>query len=152
MKRENILNGKTYKIITGCGSMYVTVNMDASGVPIEVFINLGKAGGCGASQTEALGRLISMLLQSNISCEKIAKQLGGISCHSPGWNGGAKIASCADAISLVLKTVIKNENPSKEGNDELIEQSCESCPECGGQLLMSEGCMRCNNCDYTKCG
>jgi ribonucleoside-diphosphate reductase alpha chain len=152
LKRENVLNGKTYKIRTGCGAMYVTVNVTEEGTPIEIFINLGKAGGCGASQTEALGRLISMLLQKNVSYEEIAKQLGGISCHSPGWDGGAKIASCADAISLVLKTFIKSKNDEKEEKEEIIEQNCEVCPECGGQVLMSEGCMRCISCDYTKCG
>jgi hypothetical protein len=26
------------------------------------------------------------------------------------------------------------------------------CPDCGGQLVMQEGCEHCNRCGYSKCG
>jgi hypothetical protein len=55
LKRENVLNGKTYKIRTGCGAMYVTVNITEEGVPIEVFINLGKAGDAELPKQKPLG-------------------------------------------------------------------------------------------------
>jgi ribonucleoside-diphosphate reductase alpha chain len=44
---------------TGCGPLYVTVNQDSSGL-FELFTTMGKAGGCAASQSEAIGRMVSL--------------------------------------------------------------------------------------------
>ncbi len=101
--RENVLNGETIKCRTGCGNCYVIVNVDKDGKPSEVFVNLGKAGGCAAAQTEALGRVITVALQAGASVERIIKQLSGISCHLTDVGTGTH--SCADAISLALRTV-----------------------------------------------
>ena len=58
LDRSPILRGETREKVTGCGSLYVTVNEDDAG-PREVFANMGKAGGCASASTEAVGRLIS---------------------------------------------------------------------------------------------
>jgi hypothetical protein len=26
------------------------------------------------------------------------------------------------------------------------------CPECGGNLILKEGCMACSNCGFSRCG
>ena len=66
---------------------------------ITVFNQMGKAGGCAASQSEAIGRLVSLALRSGVKPDMIVKQLKGISCHLPAWAGnGAKIMSCADVV------------------------------------------------------
>ncbi|MGC9046100.1 MAG: vitamin B12-dependent ribonucleotide reductase, partial [Thermodesulfovibrio sp.] len=82
-KRPEVLKGVTRLMKTGCGNLYVTINKDEESKPFEVFTNIGKAGGCAASQAEAIGRLISLALRSGIEPEEIIKQLKGISCHAP---------------------------------------------------------------------
>lgn len=82
-KRPEILSGPTTKLETGCGKLYVTINMDEQNQPFEVFTHMGKAGGCASSQAEAIGRLVSLALRGNIKAEEIVKQLKGITCHSP---------------------------------------------------------------------
>ena len=93
MNRPDVLVGKTIRLRTSCGWIYITHNTH------EVFINLGKAGGCAATQTEAIGRLISLALQYHIPIEEITQQLKGIQCSVP--NGDVK--SCADAIAKALE-------------------------------------------------
>ena len=60
--RPQLLTGETQRMDTGCGKLFVIMNDDEYG-PREVFANMGKAGGCASSNTEALGRLISLALK-----------------------------------------------------------------------------------------
>ena len=107
-ERPAILIGKTTEITTGCGKMYVTINQDQEGNVFEVFTSIGKAGGCAQSQSEAIGRLISLNLRSGVEPEFIIKQLKGISCHMPYGFGSQRVLSCADAVGKALDEAIKN--------------------------------------------
>ena len=100
--RPKSLPGNTVEVETGCGPMYVTLNSDKDGL-FEVFVTMGKAGGCAASQIEAIGRLVSLALRSGVQPYQITKQLSGICCHSALTKEGEKIASCADAVAKVIK-------------------------------------------------
>ena len=95
--------GSTHRVTTGCGNMYVTINHDEEGRALELFTHLGKAGGCAASQTESIGRLVSLALRAGIDIEEIKGQLTGIICHQPAWDKNERIFSCADAISKAIK-------------------------------------------------
>jgi ribonucleoside-diphosphate reductase alpha chain len=81
----------------------VTVNESEDGKPFELFNHMGKAGGCAASQNEAIGRLISYALRCGARIEPLIKQLKGISCHRPAWGEDGKISSCSDAIGKALE-------------------------------------------------
>ena len=102
--RPQVTVGHTVRMNTGCGHLYVTVNESEDGKPFELFNHMGKAGGCAASQNEAIGRLISYALRCGASIEPLIKQLKGISCHRPAWGEGGKISSCSDAIGKALET------------------------------------------------
>lgn len=136
---------------TGCGNLYVTINEDESGKPFEVFTNIGKAGGCASSQAEAIGRLISLALRSNIDSEEIVKQLKGISCHQHSWSEGGKILSCSDAIAKAIEKYTNSSNGSN-GSNSSNSLKIGACPECGGAVEHEGGCAVCHNCGFTKCG
>lgn len=144
-ERSRVLRGKTVKLRTGCGNMYVTVNEDNEGA-FEVFSQLGKAGGCAASQLEAISRLISLSLRSGVHVESIIKQLSGIRCPNPSWDEGMQLLSCADAISKALKLALNLETKKEEE-----EGIGDICPECGNILRAVEGCLTCEICGYSKC-
>ncbi|GAB6183369.1 adenosylcobalamin-dependent ribonucleoside-diphosphate reductase [Thermodesulfovibrio hydrogeniphilus] len=168
-KRPELLVGVTRLMKTGCGNLYVTINKDENNNPFEVFTNIGKAGGCAASQAEAIGRLISLALRSGIDPEQIVKQLKGISCYAPAWTAQGKITSCADAIAKALEAELMDSGLliiAREKTTQQLAISQESqpannrkknaihygaCPECGGQLSYEEGCATCHSCGFTKC-
>ncbi len=58
-ERPGITYGYTVKFKTACCSLYIQVNHDEKGL-LEVFLNLGKGGGC-IAQSEAIGRLVSSM-------------------------------------------------------------------------------------------
>ena len=171
-ERQEVTQGSTRKIRTGCGNLYVTVNEDEAGNLFEIFNQIGKAGGCAASQSEAIGRLVSLAFRSGVEPEVVIRQLKGISCHMPVWHQQGKILSCADAIGkavewhLALKTshpeAAQERGATTAGPSQPLLMTLSAkptssvfqrgaCPECGGPLLFEEGCVKCY-CGYSDCG
>ncbi|MHA1596797.1 MAG: adenosylcobalamin-dependent ribonucleoside-diphosphate reductase [Candidatus Asgardarchaeia archaeon] len=118
--RPEVTYGATFKIKTSCGNLYITVNEDEYGL-FEVFARLGKSGGCLASYTEAIGRLISLALRSGVDIESVIKQLSGIRCPLPILYGENRVLSCADAIAQALKKYLSFRH-GKEGKKTVLEE------------------------------
>lgn len=103
--RPYMVRGSTYRMNTPVGTAFITINEDESGEPLEVFINVGKAGSDVAAMAEALGRTISTTLKfrGNISAKEkakeIAEQLSGIGGRRSIGFGPTKIRSLPDAIA-----------------------------------------------------
>lgn len=167
--RGEVAFGVTKKIKTGCGNLYVTINEDEEGRPFEIFTQIGKAGGCVASQCEAMGRMTSLALRSGIQAEEIVKQMRGISCHLPVGFGGGKVMSCSDAMAqamdwyLGLKrstggalSIAGGGSFNMEGAKHDISLAPVlqrgACPDCGGSVEHSDGCLVCRGCGYSECG
>jgi len=150
-KRPDVIKGTTRLIITGCGRLYVTINEDEEGHLFELFTSMGKAGGCAASQSEAIGRLVSLAFRSNIEPDEVIKQLKGISCHSPIWHEGGRILSCSDAIANSLEKY-RTKGAKGNGDSHNVAMIMGACPECGGAIEQEGGCAVCHNCGFTRCG
>jgi len=154
--RPEVTMGKTWKMTTGCGNLYVTINHDEFG-PFEVFSQMGKAGGCSASQSEAISRLISLALRAGMDPNQIVKQLRGIRCPNPGWESGGMILSCSDAIAKAIERyLLEVETPAGEKVEKIsagvLEQVAGFCPECGGIMEHESGCAVCRECGFSRCG
>ncbi len=150
-KRPEVIKGTTRLMKTGCGNLYVTINEDEEGHLFELFTSMGKAGGCAASQSEAIGRLVSLAFRTNVEPDEIVKQMKGISCHSPIWHDGGRILSCSDAIANALeKYHVKGEKGNGDRHKVVLLMG--ACPECGGAIEHEGGCAVCHNCGFTKCG
>lgn len=104
--RPDVMQGITYKMTTAYGNLYVTVNEDSQG-PFEVFAQMGKAGGFFSAQTEAITRLISLALRSNVAIEEIIAQIKGIRGPDVSFSDGGVIFSLPDAVAKVLDKHIK---------------------------------------------
>ncbi len=163
--RPSVTKGSTMKLKTGCGTLYVTINEDEHGI-CEVFSQMGKSGGCAASQSEAVSRLISLALRSGVEVEPIIKQLKGIRCPAPLLGKGGLILSCPDAIGRALENYLHRRKledlgepiPEATTLDKFVESPLQftnvvgACPDCGGPLIHEGGCNVCRSCGYSKCG
>ena len=104
-KRPQMTKGKTSKIETHCGVMYVTINEDDVGV-CEVFARIGKSGTCATSLLEAVSRMISLALRAGVNLDALVKQLKNIRCGAgiDESNGEQKKSvSCADGIRMAIE-------------------------------------------------
>lgn len=144
--RPRTLTGATYQMETGCGPLYITINEDSHGL-FEVFTTMGKAGGCAASQCEALGRLVSMAWRSGVQARQTVKQLVGISCHKPAGFGANRVTSCADALAKAIQMHMQ----ADEEDIQSYVSGAGACPECGGPVEHEGGCCVCHACGYSEC-
>lgn len=105
------LTGNTYYRRTGCGHLYITVNSDTNGNPVEVFVQSSKSGGCSAN-TEAIGRLTSSMLRSGMDVDDVIDSILGVKCSacSALKGKGEKIdgLSCSDIVARTIRTEYNN--------------------------------------------
>ncbi|MFO7760302.1 MAG: vitamin B12-dependent ribonucleotide reductase [Thermodesulfobacteriota bacterium] len=148
--RPKQLRGSTYQMTTGCGPMYVTINENGPGQLFELFNTVGKAGGCAASQCEAIGRLVSLAWRSGLSADSVIKQLIGISCHKPAGFGNNKVVSCADAIAKAVQRHLEYSGDCSK-NSFSEKKGLGACPECGGPVEHEGGCCVCHSCGFSEC-
>ncbi|VAW36605.1 Ribonucleotide reductase of class II (coenzyme B12-dependent) [hydrothermal vent metagenome] len=173
--RGEVAFGLTRKMKTGCGNLYVTLNEDAEGHPVEIFTQMGKAGGCATSQCEAIGRMASLALRGGIQAEEIVSQMRGISCHLPTGFGSNKVLSCSDAMAQAMEWYLRFKHTTGasrvvfgphsadgammgEGSGDLSFTFANdifkrgACPDCGGTVEHADGCVVCRGCGYSECG
>jgi ribonucleoside-diphosphate reductase alpha chain len=151
--RPESLTGTTKEMHTGCGKLYVTINRDELGL-FEIFNQMGKAGGCASSQSEAIGRLVSLAVRSGVDPREVIKQLKGISCQKNSWDNGDIILSCADAVAKSLEWYLSTfEHILPSGRETRFDRTPGrgACPDCGSHVEMQEGCLKCRSCGYSEC-
>ena len=151
-------HAERFKVSSGCGSFWLFLCYDDEGNLREIFSQSATQGGC-QGLTEALSRMTSLALKSNIHPEVIIDQLKSVRCPVSMMmtkEKGLDSRSCADAIGNAIRDFIKGKDLKvaivKETKVIQIEnQDSTKCPECGHELGMTEGCRTCPNCFYSKC-
>ncbi|HKV75635.1 MAG TPA: vitamin B12-dependent ribonucleotide reductase [Gemmatimonadales bacterium] len=180
--RPEALKGLTRRIETPLGTMYVTITEDELGQPFEIFMSLGKAGGALMADVEAIGRLVSLALRSGIPMKEIHRQLRGISSDRVMGLGPNKVLSVPDAVGIAIEKWLQEKQGIQQdllasntgefpamtgvmptspavimGSYQMESKMNEptlagACPDCGSQLEMAEGCMKCHVCGFSECG
>ena len=118
--RPRSLPSTTTKLNTEFGNLYVTVSVDESGRPFEVFGFIGKGGSFQHGVAELVCRLISLHLRRGTPVEAIIDQCRGIAEMQPFFNrlpDGTTVAvlGLGDGIAHVLKFHLKaNEGSATE--------------------------------------
>lgn len=170
--RPATLHGMTYRKETPLGTAFVTVNINGGNRPFEVFMNVGKAGSDVASVSEALGRLISLILRlpspldENERLQQVIDQLAGIGGGRSLGFGVNRVRSLPDAVAQVLREHLNSHFPPEgqaaaEDARAYVEQLPlpiadrtigDLCPDCGqATFIPTEGCRKCYACGYSEC-
>lgn len=161
--RPPVVSGKTYRIGTPVGTAFITINVNGNELPLEVFINVGKAGSDVRADAEAIGRLISLCLRLGADfsprdvLEQIIDQLEGIGGSESVGFGKEKIRSLADGVAKVLKNYLSGDGQFGKKVSEQppllqFSKAKDLCPKCGqATLIFEEGCLKCSYCGYNKC-
>lgn len=100
LDRPEVLTGYTSKLPTPCGSLYLTLN-EHNDKLCEIRATMGKSGSCYSVMFQTIALLISVMLQSGISEEKIQKALENQfegSCGNIIRYKGEAYHSCIDYI------------------------------------------------------
>jgi ribonucleoside-diphosphate reductase alpha chain len=108
--RPMVVHGSTYRIQTPVGIAFITLNTNGGSPPepLEVFINVGKAGSDVYAMAEGLGRMISVALRFSshlsvpVRVNEIITQLQGIGGARTMGFGKDRIRSLPDAVAKVL--------------------------------------------------
>ena len=163
--RPRRLQGATYRKDTPLGTAYITVNSDERNEPFEVFMNVGKAGTEVTAVSEAMGRLISLVLRMPASLPPserlrwVMDEMAGIGGGRPLGFGANRVRSLPDGIAQVLAEHLSelphvHEEPQAEQLALPINTKPvgDICPECGeASFLNVEGCRKCHICGYSEC-
>jgi len=174
--RPMMVHGATYQIDTPVGAAFVTINTNGNNEPLELFINVGKAGSDVTAMAEAMGRLASLVLRIQTSdssserAKQIFNQLIGIGGSKSLGFGEKRVRSLPDAVAKVLAMhfgyKLKNGNGAgatrlpTATNVSVVTQppllsdksDYDLCPSCGeAALAYEEGCKKCYSCGYSEC-
>jgi ribonucleoside-diphosphate reductase alpha chain len=160
------LHGATYRKDTPLGTAYITVNSDERNEPFEVFMNVGKAGTEVTAVSEAMGRLISLILRMpgalppSERMRWVMDEMAGIGGGRPLGFGANRVRSLPDGIAQVLAEHL-SQLPAVDDEPLPAEQLAlpiaakpigDICPECGeASFLNVEGCRKCAVCGYSEC-
>lgn len=174
--RPKRVPGVTEQCVSGCGTMFITTN-SVGKEPFEIFVQHSD-GGC-QSNMEAIGRLISLMLQEGISKDVILGKLNKIKCPNAMKSKKSEGNSCAQIIGRQLIEVMESPTPIEdsrkgrsEGLSEIVQKhmdivqgphhdedlmeklvSSNKCPNCGEKLNFGEGCGKgtCRGCGWSGC-
>ena len=140
----------TYRIRTGHGNAYITVNKDAEGLVREVFANIGKASACDDVVRHSLTRTVNLALRSGVPAEEVIEQLRGNTC-CPIYDEGQLVKSSPDAVGIALQYALDirpdaapSDGPPPAPAAELSHHR--RCPNCSAWSFLQSGCLVCISC------
>jgi len=123
--RPLYLPGITFGIETPVGKTFITINENGNHQPFEVFINTAKAGSDVAADSEAIGRLISLILrmaspvEPNQRLQEVWRQISGIGGGRSLGFGANRVRSLPDGVAQVLAEYMENRNERLNGEQSL---------------------------------
>ncbi len=176
VRLPEIMSGLRIRQLTPFGNMHVKISVDPrSDCEREVFAQLGKGGDVANADLEAICRLLSLFLRCNGPIELAVRQLEGIGSTLSVPTADGRVTSLADGLARAISKYLRakhkfglnalllgdvdlnkldEENGARKGvgNGRASQTAFKiKCPECRGNLVFEEGCVKCPACGYSQC-
>jgi len=158
--REDMLSGATYKLKwpDSAHATYVTINdivTDGQQRPFEIFINSKNMEHY--AWTLGLTRMISAVFRRGGDVSFVADELKAVFDPRGGaWMRGRYVPSVLAAIGDVVERHLSPDRAARATPDKAIVAAGvpqKSCSSCGAPAVIRvEGCDKCLDCGYSKCG
>jgi ribonucleoside-diphosphate reductase alpha chain len=104
VKTSDVLSAIRIRQKTPAGHMHVVIAVDPKSLrELEVFAQIGKAGGVPGSNLEAICRMVSSFLRIGGSLEQVCEQLDGIGSNMSIPTKGGQVMSLGDALSKSIR-------------------------------------------------
>ncbi len=171
----------THKFRVGEQEGYVTVGLFDDGRPGEVFITISKEGSTIRGLMDSVAVLTSLALQYGVPLEDLVRKFRGVHFEPQGFTNNPELPQASSIVDYIFRWLErrfltesqgsgvrgqgqgsgakgekKGQGPGARGQGSREAKTSAStgfaCPECGTELVFSEGCLVCRNCGYTKCG
>ncbi|HCK85083.1 MAG TPA: adenosylcobalamin-dependent ribonucleoside-diphosphate reductase [Hyphomonadaceae bacterium] len=160
--RPEVVTGSTYKVKwpESEHAIYVTINdveENSRRRPFEMFVNSKNMEHY--AWTLALTRMISAVFRRGGDVSFVAEELKAVFDPRGGaWLGGRYVPSLLAAIGDVIQRHLDSDavqavvgEPAARASGASVKPR--SCPRCGAAALVrAEGCDKCLECGYSKCG
>jgi ribonucleoside-diphosphate reductase alpha chain len=171
----------THKFRVGEQEGYVTVGLFDDGRPGEVFITISKEGSTIRGLMDSVAVLTSLALQYGVALEDLVRKFRGVHFEPQGFTENPELPQASSIIDYIFrwlerrflapeqrtgnkergrrskvaanKPAARKGGASGSGSSRPVPSSSGfACPDCGTELIFSEGCLVCRACGYTKCG
>ena len=170
------MRSEYYQIQTGYGPLHVHIDYDATG-PKQVFCSLPPVGTELSSLAALLGVTVSLFLKEGGDATRLPKHLQSARGDKSVGFGKQRVNSIGHALSIALAAhlekhpitphkqteldttpIIVPEGEAAESAQHvtpvagLAAHESDVCPQCYSPgMIMQEGCMKCGNCNFSKC-
>jgi ribonucleoside-diphosphate reductase alpha chain len=158
--REEQLQGTTYKLKwpESAHAVYVTINdVEQDGIrrPFEMFINSKNMEHY--AWTLGLTRMVSAVFRRSADVAFVADELKAVFDPRGGaWMHGRYVPSLLAAIGDIVERHLKALESGEPAKQDMVFAhpfAPAACPQCGAaKLVKVEGCNKCLDCGYSKCG
>ncbi|MEX2158986.1 MAG: vitamin B12-dependent ribonucleotide reductase [Dehalococcoidia bacterium] len=162
----------THKFRVGEQEGYITVGLFDDGRPGEMFITISKEGSTIRGLMDSVAVLTSIALQYGVPLEDLVRKFRGVHFEPAGLTDNPELPAASSLVDYVFRwlerrfleepgtrkkeqgMVRKTAGGRAKGHLRMVKDAKTglSCPECGTELVATEGCLVCRGCGYTKCG
>jgi ribonucleoside-diphosphate reductase alpha chain len=141
---------KRHKFVVGGMEGYLHTGLLFDGAPGEVFITGANQGSTVSGLLASLSIMTSLALQHGVPLETMVEKLQYVRFEPRGMTSNPDIPTATSVVAYIFRYLGKKflsvDESGKSMNTGML------CEECGAPAFYEEGCLKCTQCDWTRCG
>lgn len=160
IKRPEVLPAAVYKIKdpTKDTNIYCSIS-NMGGKPFEIFINSRHTES--QQWVSAMTVLISAMFRAGVPAGFIGKELQQIVDSNPFFYKGKSGCTVSHIGRVILQhcegdndltTIVEKTESIISDAEPINTRKVDTCPKCGGDMVLMDGCPTCIDCANSKCG